>query len=142
MARSDKMFLLILAACLGLWGCTRVSATNGREGERIKFLEAKVAKLEDDFRAAATARDQWKQKMTALEQERAELQKQVPALTQERDDLRAQLAARTTERDALQAHYDAFRKEIRTLLGHADAAATQPNPQPLTTAPAPVAGRM
>jgi hypothetical protein len=55
-------------------------------------------------------------------------------LTQERDELRGQLAARTTERDALQAQYDSFRKEIRTLLGHADAAATQPNPQPVTTA--------
>jgi chromosome segregation ATPase len=138
MIRNDKFVLLLVTACLGLWGCARVSATGTREAERIKFLEAKVAKLEEDFRTAAAARDLWKQKAAIVEKERGELAKQLPVVVQERDDLRAQLSSRTTERDSLQTQYDSFRKEIRTLLGHADAAAGRvQTQQPVTVAPTP-----
>ncbi len=136
MFRNDRLVLMI-AACLCVWGCTRVSPTQTREMERIKFLEVKVSKLEEDFRTAAAARDMWKQKAADLEVERTNLTKAGQILMQERDDARAQLAARTTERDTMQGQYDAFRKELRTLLGHAEAAAARTNPQPeVTAAPA------
>jgi chromosome segregation ATPase len=144
MMRNEKLVLLLVAASVGLWGCSKVTSTSTREGERLKFLEAKVAKLEEDFRTVAAARDLWKQKAGAIEKERAELDKQVPILTRERDELRAQLNARTSERDNLQAQYDNFRKEIRTLLGHADAAAVRPassNQQPVTAVTTLMPGR-
>ena len=137
MFRNEKLVLLAVTACLGLWGCTKVSATGTREAERIKFLEAKVAKLEEDFRTAAAARDVWKQKAAVLEKERGDLARQLPVVIQEREDFRAQLTSRTTERDALQTQYDGFRKELRSLLGNADAAAApRPVSQPVTAAPA------
>ena len=132
MLRNDKLVLLAVMACLGLWGCAKVSATGTREAERIKYLEAKVSKLEEDFRTAAAARDLWKQKAAVLEKERAELARQLPVVIQEREDLRAQLALRTSERDTMQTQYDTFRKELRTLLGHADAAAARAPTQPVT----------
>lgn len=137
MLRNEKLVLLAVTACLGLWGCSKVSATGTREAERIKFLEAKVAKLEEDFRTAAAARDQWKQKAATLETERAELAKQLALVIHEREDLNGQLAARTNERDAMQAQYDGFRKELRSLLGHADAAAVRFGTQPVTVLPPP-----
>lgn len=135
MIRNDKL-LFMITACLCLWGCARVSSNQTRENERIKFLEAKVNKLEEDFRTAAAARDTYQQQAAGLEEQRANLEKVAAALTKERDEALAQMTARTAERDTMQTQYDSFRKELRALLGHADAAASRPNPQPVTAAPA------
>lgn len=132
MIREYRGLIFMVVAALGIWGCNRVAPTSTREAERVKFLEAKVAKLEEDFRAAAAARDLWRQKSAEVEKESARYQKQIPPLAQERDDLRAQLNVRTTERDQMQNQYEKFRKEIRTLLGTAEAAINQPVTQPVS----------
>ena len=135
MIREHRTLIFMVAAALGIWGCAKVNPTASREAERLRFLEARVTKLEDDFRTAAAARDLWKQKTETVEKERNMLQQQIPPLVRERDDLKAQLAARLTERDNLQAQYERFRKEIRSLLGQADAAAaTLGPPQPVSSA--------
>jgi FtsZ-binding cell division protein ZapB len=137
MIREHRALIFMVAAALGIWGCAKVNPTASREAERLKFLEARVTKLEDDFRTAAAARDLWKQKTETVEKERNMLQRQIPPLVRERDDLKSQLAARLTERDNLQAQYERFRKEIRSLLGQADAAAaTLGPPQPVSAATA------
>src|SRR5262249_32972325 len=104
--------------------------------ERIKALEGKCAKLEDDYRAVAAARDQLKKKLAAAEAERARAQEELAqrdALVKERDELKQQLAARTGERDAVQGQFEQFRKGIRSLLGQAEAA-NPPAPQPPVSA--------
>lgn len=131
----DRALLFLLIATAGMWGCAKVSPSAARDADKIKSLEARIVKLEDDFRTAAMTRDQLRQKLAAVEKEKAMLEKQMPMLTQERDELRQQLSSRTTERDTLQAQYDGFRKEIRTLLGQADASAAGTSSQPVTAAP-------
>lgn len=140
MISEHRGLILMVVAALGIWGCNKVAPTATRDAERVKFLEAKVAKLEEDFRTAAAARDLWRQKSAEIEKESARFQRQIPTITQERDDLRAQLNTRTTERDNLQTQYEKFRKEIRTLLGSAEAAITQPIAIPLSAAPLPRPG--
>jgi septal ring factor EnvC (AmiA/AmiB activator) len=153
--------LVVASLCVvGIWGCaqgqpgaTTVSA------ERLKALEQKTAKLEDDFRAVATVRDQLRKKLTAAEDQEQELRQQLTAaqeserklraeiddrlltVNRDRDELRVQLAARTAERDSLQGQYEQFRKTIREVLGQAEASLPTPS-RPVTTVEAAAPGKL
>jgi septal ring factor EnvC (AmiA/AmiB activator) len=106
MSRANKALIVLVVASLGLWGCARGPANNAVSLERIKALESKIAKLEDDFRASVAVRDQLKKKLTAVEEERTQLAK-------ERDEVRQQLGT-------VQERYEQFRKGVKTLLGQAE----------------------
>jgi septal ring factor EnvC (AmiA/AmiB activator) len=127
MTHSHKVLGFLLVAMLGIYGCARGPA-GGSAGDRAG-LEAKVQRLEEDFRAAAAARDSFRQRLVATEEKLAQTQKALDQTTttatqdrQDRDAARAQLKARTAERDNLQVQYDGFRKNIKELLGQAEAA--------------------
>jgi chromosome segregation ATPase len=129
MSSANRVLAVMVVASLGLWGCARGPATVSATPERIKALESRIAKLEEDFRAAAAARDQLRQRLAAVDQEKAQLQK-------DKDDLQQQVSARTTERDSVQAQFEQFRKRIRSLLGQADTAAASAQPVTAVTAAA------
>ena len=136
MTRSHKVLGFLFVAMLGLYGCARGPAASAN-GDRAA-LEAKVQRLEEDFRAAASARDSFRQRLLASEEKLSQTQKALEQTTatatqerQERDSARAELKSRTTERDTLQVQYDGFRKNIKELLGTAEAAMNAPaNPSP------------
>ena len=137
MTRANKALALLAVGLLGLWGCTQGPTNGSASVERIRALESKCSKLEDDYRAAAAARDQLRKKLAAVEEERAQLRKNLEAqlvVGRERDDLRQQLLARTQERDALQGQFEQFRKGLRSLLGQADAAAGGGQAVPVSSA--------
>jgi chromosome segregation ATPase len=141
------MLVVLVVASMGLWGCAQGPANNGAaQAERIRALEVKSAKLEDDFRAAVAVREQLRKKLTQAEEQRAQLGQQVEQLqnaVRERDELRQQLSARTGERDNLQTQFEQLRKGIRSLLGQADGATTSGPAlqQPVTAADAEVSAR-
>ncbi len=133
MSRASKALAVFFVASLGLWGCSQ-GPTNGPGSlERIRTLEAKHSKLEEEYRATAIVRDQ-------LRKQTQEQEDQVQALQKERDDLRQQLAARTAERNTAQVQYEQFRNGIKDLLGRAEASlnplAPTPPPPVTTTATA------
>jgi hypothetical protein len=138
MTRSHKVLGFLLVAVLGIYGCARGPAS--ASGDRHAALEAKVQRLEEDFRAAAAARDSFRQKLLAAEEQQGRLQKQLEhdraAAAQERDSLQTQLKARTAERDHFQTQYGNF---IKTLKEQLDKAETAMNPSSAPAAPA-VAG--
>jgi uncharacterized coiled-coil DUF342 family protein len=123
MSSWHKALVVLVVASLGLWGCAQ-GPTNGTvSAEKVRALEAKVAKLEDDFRASLAVREQLRKQLTALEEERGQLSQQVEQLqpvVKERDQLRNQLIARTSERDAAQVQFDQLRKGIKNLLGQTE----------------------
>jgi chromosome segregation ATPase len=128
MNQAGKAAIVFVIAAMGLWGCAQ-GPGGGPSAERMRALEAKVSKLEEDFRGAVAARDQLRKKLTAAEDDKALLAKQVDQLTlvvKERDELKQQLTVRTAERDALQNQYTEFRKGIKSLLGQAEAPTTLP----------------
>jgi chromosome segregation ATPase len=136
MSRANRALSVLVVASLGLWGCAQGPANGPASVERIRALETKHAKLEDDFRATVTARDQVKKKLAAAEERQAQLAQQVGQLQEaakERDQARQELTARTSERDNLQAQFDQFRKGIRNLLGQAETTPAAPS----AAAPAP-----
>jgi hypothetical protein len=106
----------------GVWGCARGPATGGTAAvERIKSLEEKNARLEEDFRSAAAARDQFQRKLTAAEEQQARL---LQDAAREREQLKQLVDLRTGERDAGAAQFEAFRKSIREALGQAEPKST------------------
>jgi chromosome segregation ATPase len=132
MTRGGKAFSVMLVVFLGLWGCARGPVGQSAQAERIRTLETKCAKLEDDYRSVATARDQARKQVAALESERARLQKELAdkqIVVAERDALRKQIATRTNERDSLKLRCDRLKKGLQELLGQDDALL------PTTTAP-------
>jgi septal ring factor EnvC (AmiA/AmiB activator) len=140
MARAHKALVVLVVAVLGLWGCAQRPAPGGLE--RIKSLEAKIAKLEDDYKAAATARDQARKKLADSEEQRTKTQQDLEQQQKERDDLKQQVTTRTSERDALLTQFESFRKGVRSLLNQADTAASALVPAPaLSATDAPPGGK-
>ena len=62
MTRSQKVLGFLFVALLGLYGCARgPGAATG--GNNLAALEAKVQRLEEDYRVAAAARDSFRQRL-------------------------------------------------------------------------------
>lgn len=137
MRQASKALAILLVSSLGLWGCAQGPATKAASLERLRALEAKNSKLEDDLRSALAVRDQLKRRLAALEEQRDQLQGQLESLrnaARERDLARQELNARTNERDHLQGQLDLLRKGIRDLLGQTEAAGQESKVTPVTTA--------
>jgi septal ring factor EnvC (AmiA/AmiB activator) len=138
MNQAGKALVVFAIAAMGLWGCAQGPA-GGASAERLRALEAKVTKLEDDFRGAVAARDQLRKKLSVAEEEKGQLAKQVEQLVlvaKERDELKQQLSLRTSERDTLQTQFSEFRKGIKTLLGQAESPSSSSMPITLSVDPA------
>jgi septal ring factor EnvC (AmiA/AmiB activator) len=135
MSQANKALIVLVVASLGLWGCAKGPANGPVSAERVRALENKIAKLEEDFQAAVHSRDQVRKQLASVDEERKNLGQQLAqlqAVVKERDELRQQLASRTAERDSLQGQFDQFRKGIKNLLGQAELP-TGANVQPVTT---------
>jgi predicted nucleic acid-binding Zn-ribbon protein len=136
MTRIHQMILVTALTVVGVWGCAR-PAPPAAAADKLKQLESRVAKLENDLRSAMADRDAARTKLADAETEHraqvAELQRQVQNwsaraadLEKERDEVQARLTARTTERDQVQTQFDTFRKSIKDLLGQTEATIAAP----------------
>jgi chromosome segregation ATPase len=123
--RGSNVMIVVVVAVLGLWGCARGPGSHSSgQAERVRALEGKCVKLEEDYKAVAGARDQARRRVANLEEEHARLQKHLDALqvvVRERDQLRQQMESRTNERDTLQLRCDRLKKGLQNLLGQDDA---------------------
>jgi len=146
MNKANPWFVAVLMVgmmTLGLWGCGQQS---GAFAAKVREMEARHAKLEEDYRAISTAHDQGRKKQiqaeTRLKETLArveELSKQVEelqAVVQERDELKKQLATRTGERDAVHGQLIQFSRDLQALAGRVEAAAVT-NPGPSLTVATP-----
>ena len=134
MFRSHQAIGLLVVAVFGLWGCSRAPSDGGASVEKLKAVETKLTRLEDDFRAAASARDQLRKKLTAAEEAQVQFQTQMNQLAKDvkaKDDL---IQARTTERDQMAAQYDQFRKGLKELMTRAEEALAKPENSPTVPA--------
>ncbi|MBX9582418.1 MAG: hypothetical protein K2X87_19110, partial [Gemmataceae bacterium] len=120
MTRTRKVLGVLLVVVLGAYGCARGPAGSPGGGDRVAQVEAKLQRLEEDFKAAAAARDAFRQRLTAAEEKLARTQKQLDEAVaaaaqdrQDRDAARAELKAVAAERDAAQAQFAGFRKNVR-----------------------------
>jgi outer membrane murein-binding lipoprotein Lpp len=137
MKNASTVFLVVMMfSSLGLWGCTHQK--NGAYHSKIRELESRYTKLEEDYKAVLHSSDQLRKKVGQIEAQRAELSKKVDLLegiAKERDELRTQLAARTSERDNLHGQMSQFRKDVQDLVGRMDVA-LQPTAGSVNAVPA------
>jgi chromosome segregation ATPase len=113
----------MIVTLFGLWGCSRAPSAdsgNAATAEKLKAMETKLARLEDDFRAAASARDQLSKRLIAAEEARTAMQAQVERMTREAKAKDEQLTARTAERDQVTNQYKVFREGLREWLARGD----------------------
>jgi chromosome segregation ATPase len=119
MSRSRQAIGVLIVTLFGLWGCSRAPSADGGSSataEKLKAVETKLARLEDDFRAAASARDQLSKKLMAAEEARTALQGQVAKMTQDIKAKDEQLQARTAERDSVAAQHKMLKDGLKDLL--------------------------
>jgi hypothetical protein len=142
MSRSKSVLLLLVAGSFGIWGCAQ-GAGNSANAERIRALETKLARLEEDFKASLAVREQLRKKLSAVEEEKSQLVQQVEqlqAVVRERDGLKQQLALRTGERDAIQGQFNNLCKGIKALINQAETGSAGAT-QPITSIVAPGGGK-
>jgi septal ring factor EnvC (AmiA/AmiB activator) len=130
MPRPYKIFGFLFVVLLGVYGCAK-----GPGAPESASNNTKAQKIEEDYRAAIAARDQFRLKLAAAEEQQAQTRRELEKTTKERDTLKADVQARTAERDALQVQYEGFRTRLKELLGNADTAVGKLNlPPPLPPA--------
>jgi chromosome segregation ATPase len=133
MKPSKFILLILIVFSISVWGCAR-QAGNSPGLARLRDLETRNGKLEEDYKAVLTQRDQERRAAAALGKKvNAELE-QLRTAAQERDELQKQIAALTTERNAVQTSLTQFTKELNQLLGKMQAT-TASNGTPATLIP-------
>jgi chromosome segregation ATPase len=134
---AHKALLVVgVVTTLGLWGCTQNHAGNSSTAARIRDLEARNAKLEEDYKAAAAESTDLRKKLADSEDETAHLTQkanQLQVVLRERDRLRQQVASTQKERNHLQARLQEFSRDLQALVGRVDAAASGSPPPAAAT---------
>jgi len=121
---STAFLVIMLISSLSLWGCS--NQKNTAYNHKIRDLETRHGKLEEDYRAVVAANDATRKKLANIEQQRLELSQQVDELktaVEERAELKKQLGQRTTERDNVQAQLVGLGRDLQALVGRVEAAA-------------------
>jgi chromosome segregation ATPase len=138
MTCAKKALLVVaLTTLLGLWGCTQ-SAPPNSASTRLRELEARNARLEDDYKAAVAARDQARKNVTVLEEQKAQLVQQVEHLqrvTKECEEVRKEVARRTAQRDAMQTKLEECRNTLLSMAQQMEQAVHDNGGPPVTAAP-------
>lgn len=116
MIRTYKVLLIVSLTIFGIWGCGKSNTT--AEGSPA----IKIAKLEEELKAATAARDTYRQKLTDIEHQIRADAARYQALALERDELKSKLARKGEEYKELQSQYDGFRKNLKELIGQAEVA--------------------
>jgi len=136
MKHAGTAFLVVmLFSTLGLWGIAQQK--NGAYTTRVRDLEARYTKIEDEQRSFAAQWDKSQRRIATLEVEKAdltqaidelktalnerdEMRQQLQVRTQDRDTLRNQLVNRTKERDKVAQDLRQFSQDLQGLLGRMD----------------------
>ena len=114
---STPFWALVLIATLGMWCCAQQK--NGANTNKIRDLESRYQKLEDDYRHLAQNSESHRKRLAIAENQRVDLQRQVEELkniAQERDEIEAKLVLRTTERDQVQTQFSQFTRDLQSLV--------------------------
>lgn len=128
MSRSHQVVGVLIVSVFGLWGCSRAPSAESANAEKLKAVEMKLARLEDDFRAAASARDQLSKKLLATEEARTTLVGQVESLSKDLKAKEELVTTRTTERDQANVQLKTLKDGLKDLLTKMDE-----SPKPETT---------
>lgn len=131
---STALLVALLFSSLSLWGCSHQK--NGANHTKIRELENRYVKLEEDYRVVVALSDANRKKVAQLESQRSELAQKVEeleAVVLERDNLKKQLASRTQERDTVHSQLVQFSKDLQAFASRIENVANS-SPGALTVA--------
>jgi outer membrane murein-binding lipoprotein Lpp len=118
----------VVISSVGIWGCAQQK--NNVQARKIRDLEARYVKLEEDSRAGAASLENTRKKLTRLELLQTHQMEELKAALAERDemrqkaeDLRQKLVTRTTERDNVNSQLLQFSKELQSFASRVETAA-------------------
>ena len=122
MPRFHQVIGIAVVTLVGVWGCSQAPSADSASAtaEKLKSVEAKLARLEEDFRAAASARDQLSVKLHAAENARTALQADVAKLARDikaKDDV---IQTRTAERDQALDHLKMLKDGLKEILARVE----------------------
>jgi len=121
---SNRNLFIAIAITLSIWGCAQNPGPSPKvQAEKIKTLEERISKMEEDHLLLIANRDQLKTRISALEEDRAALESKLvnhKAVVQERDDLKTMVEVRTGEKEAIQLRCELFKKGLQDLIGQDD----------------------
>ena len=126
---STALLVTMVISSLSLWGCT--NQKNVATNVKIRELENRYAKLEEDYRVMLTANESSRRKLVQLEAQRTDLTRKIEelaAVVKERDELKTQLEIRTEERDNAQHQFTQFSKDLQSLTVRVQAATRSMRP--------------
>jgi chromosome segregation ATPase len=131
----------LLFCTMSMWGCTQQKT--GAISTKIRELEARYTKLEEDYKTLQAAHEQHRKRLnqaesqrTALEKDKADLTTQLEATNGEREALAKQVSQRTIERDAAQNNLVQFSKELQGLVGRVESSLNSSNSPNVSILPA------
>ena len=125
MTRLHGIIVVLAAALVAVWGCGQ-SPPQAATGS--KSLETRVAKLEQELKAALEARDVAKAQAADLDRMFKAEQVRAGGIEQERDELRHTLKARTAELDTTTAKFHQLHKGLKELVGQMEMTLTPQGP--------------
>lgn len=115
MSRAALVMLIVMAGLVPIWGCGPTSP--GLAGANTGALEARIVKLEKEFKAVEAARDAATARANDFESRwKLEAARAVSAI-RERDELQTSLKSRVAEKEVVQTQLDGVRKGLREILG-------------------------
>jgi hypothetical protein len=136
MSRTNKALSILMLSFLGLWGCAQGPTNSTGQAERVKKLEEKCARLDEEFRLRSIERDDARKQAAALEQEKTQLTKERGRLQKEVDELRLVVKERDRLRQEVEiktARCEKLKAGLKTLLTEDDAMLTLPPAVTTTT---------
>jgi predicted RNase H-like nuclease (RuvC/YqgF family) len=123
---SHHLLLVVVITTIGVWGCSQ-SGTDARSAAaKIRHLEYRNTKLEEDYRASVAEVAALKKKLTAALKQVEDVSKhneELQTTAREREELQQKLNLSVGERDALRIQLTTFSKELQALAGRVEQAA-------------------
>ena len=115
---AKAMLVLLFVATVGVLGCSQRPGS-GRAEARIRDLQSRNAKWEEDYRVVISVNDRLRKQLAQSQSRYAEMQEklqQVQLVKAERDALRLELRTRITERDTAEKQLLRFQKDLSGLV--------------------------
>lgn len=130
MSRAACMLAIIFAGVVPIWGCSQSSPVASTTA-----LEARILKLERDFRTVEAARDAAVARAADYESRLKAETARSATIQRERDDLVANLKTRVAQGEVVQTQLDGLKKGLKDLLGTMETATLPPVPVGVPVSP-------
>ncbi len=127
MSRAACVLAIIFAGVVPIWGCSQSSPVASTTA-----LEARILKLERDFRTVEAARDAAAARASDYESRLKAETARSATIQRERDDLVANLKTRVAQGEVVQTQLDGLKKGLKDLLGTMETATLPPAGVPVS----------